>query len=274
MKLASSFEYLKPFKSDLIRVGPQGDCGYVIPRSVAENTNGMYSIGISTDWEFEAEMAARNPKLKIQAFDRTSGWTVFAYVALRDLLRGDPSELERMTLISKFKSFKRYFLLSIKFRFFFSGRRRFKRQWVRELSSLKSEISFADSIQGLFDEDEVMLKIDIEGGEYELSKSLIECLKQNSKKINCVVMEFHDTRARRTEFEHLVQGVSSVVPIVHIHGNNCVLVAPDGLPEVVEITFAKDCKNSYSDNLSFPLAGLDFANDSNKPDIAFSFMEA
>ena len=92
MKLAPSFEYLKPYKSDLIRVGPQGDCGYVIPRSVAENTNAMYSIGISTDWEFEVEMAAWNPKLKIQAFDRTSGWTVFAFVALRDLLRGDPSE--------------------------------------------------------------------------------------------------------------------------------------------------------------------------------------
>ena len=271
MKLAPSFEYLKPYKSDLIRVGPQGDCGYVIPRSVAENTNGMYSIGISTDWEFEAEMAAKNPKLKIQAFDRTSGWTVFAYVALRDLLRGDPSESKKMTIGARLKSAKRYFYLSLRFRLFFSGRKKFERKWVRESSSSKSEISFADSIQGLFDEDEVMLKIDIEGGEYELSKSLIECLKQNSKKINCVVMEFHDTRARRTEFEHLVQGVSSVVPIVHIHGNNCVLVAPDGLPEVVEITFAKDCENNYSENLIFPLAGLDFPNDKSLPDLSFAF---
>jgi len=271
MKLAPSFEYLKPYKSDLIRVGPQGDCGYVIPRSVAENTNGMYSIGISTDWEFEAEMAAKNPKLKIQAFDRTSGWTVFAYVALRDLLRGDPSESKKMTIGARLKSAKRYFYLSLRFRLFFSGRKKFERKWVRESSSSKSEISFADSIQGLFDEDEVMLKIDIEGGEYELSKSLIECLKQNSKKINCVVMEFHDTRARRTEFEHLVQGVSSVVPIVHIHGNNCVLVAPDGLPEVVEITFAKDCENNYSEKLIFPLAGLDFPNDKSSPDLSFAF---
>ena len=146
-----------------------------------------------------------------------------------------------------------------------------QKQALSESSSSKSEISFADSMKGLFDTDEVMLKIDIEGGEYELSESLIECLKKNSKKINCVVMEFHDTRARRTEFEHLVHGISSVVPIVHIHGNNCVVVAPDGLPEVVEITFAKDCKNSYSDNLSFPLAGLDFPNDKSLPDLSFYF---
>jgi hypothetical protein len=271
MKLASSFEYLKPYKSDLIRVGPQGDCGYVIPRSVAENTNVIYSIGISTNWEFEVEMATRNPKIKIHAFDRTSGWTVFAFVALRDLLRGDPSESERMTINARFKSALHYLNLSVKFRKFFSGRKKFERKWVRESSTSKSEISFADSIQGLFDDDEVMLKIDIEGGEYELSESLIECLKKNSKKINSVVLEFHDTRARRTEFEHLVHGISSVVPIVHIHGNNCVVVAPDGLPEVVEITFAKDCKNSHSDNLSYPLAGLDFPNDKSLPDLSFYF---
>ena len=116
-----------------------------------------------------------------------------------------------------------------------------------------------------------MIKIDIEGGEYELSDSLIECIKRNSKKINSVVMEFHDTRARRNEFEYLVKGIAAVVPIVHIHGNNCAMVAPDGLPEVVEITFAKDCKNSYSDSLSFPLAGLDFPNDKSLPDLSFYF---
>jgi hypothetical protein len=176
-----------------------------------------------------------------------------------------------MTISARFKSALHYLNLSVKFRIFFSGRKKFERKWVRDTSSSKSEISFADSIQGLFDKDEVMIKIDIEGGEYELSDSLIECIKRNSKKINSVVMEFHDTRARRNEFEYLVQGISSVVPIVHIHGNNCVAVAPDGFPEVVEITFAKDCEENYSDNLSFPLAGLDFPNDKSLPDLSFAF---
>ena len=271
MKLSSDLDYLRPYKSDLVRVGPEGDCGYVIPRSVANKTNGMYSVGISTNWEFEVDMATRNPKIRIQAFDRTSGWTVFAYVAFRDLLRGDPSEAEKMAITARFKSAFHYLNLSVKFRIFFSGRKKFERKWVRESSSSKSEVSFADSIQGLFDEDEVMLKIDIEGGEYELSESLIECLKKNSKRINSVVMEFHETRKRRNEFEYLVRGISSVVPIVHIHGNNCVVVAPDGLPEVIEITFAKDCETSFSDNLSFPLAGLDFPNDKALPDLSFTF---
>jgi hypothetical protein len=271
MKLSPNFEYLRPHKSELVRVGPKGDCGYVIPKSVAEKTNGMYSIGISTDWEFEVEMAARNPKLKISAFDRTSGWTVFAYVALRNLLRGDPSELEKMSINFRMKSALHYLKLSVKFLTFFSGKKKFDRKWVRELSTSKSEISFADSVQGIFDVGEVMVKIDIEGGEYELSESLIECLRKNLKNINSVVMEFHDTRDRRIEFEYLVRGISSVIPIVHIHGNNCVVVSPDGLPEVVEITFAKDCESGYSDNVVFPLGGLDYPNDPDKPDLIFSF---
>ena len=147
----------------------------------------------------------------------------------------------------------------------------FVRKWVRELSTQKSEISFTDSVQGLLDMNEVMLKIDIEGGEYELSESLLRFLNGNSEKINSVVMEFHDTRSRRSEFENLVRGIASVVPIVHIHGNNCVVVSPDGLPEVVEITFARDCEKSFSENLSFPLLGLDYPNDRSLPDLSFSF---
>jgi hypothetical protein len=81
---------------------------------------------------------------------------------------------------------------------FFSGKRMFVRKWVRELSTQKSEISFTDSVQGLLDMNEVMLKIDIEGGEYELSESLLRFLNGNSEKINSVVMEFHDTRSRRS----------------------------------------------------------------------------
>jgi hypothetical protein len=271
MKLSSNLDYLKPYKSDLVRVGPEGDCGYVIPRSVADKTNGMYSVGISTNWEFEVEMVTRNPKIRIQAFDRTSGWTVFAFVAMRDLLRGDPSESEEMSLNSRLKSCLRYLKLSVRFRMFFSGKRMFVRKWVRELSTQKSEISFTDSVQGLLDMNEVMLKIDIEGGEYELSESLLRFLNGNSEKINSVVMEFHDTRSRRSEFENLVRGIASVVPIVHIHGNNCVEVSPDGLPEVVEITFARDCEKSFSENLSFPLLGLDYPNDRSLPDLSFSF---
>ena len=57
MKLSSEFDYLRPFKTELTRVGPKGDGGYVIPQHVVSTTQSLYSIGISTNWEFEIEMA-------------------------------------------------------------------------------------------------------------------------------------------------------------------------------------------------------------------------
>lgn len=271
MRLSPSFDYLKPHKSDLVRVGPQGDCGYVIPRSVANRTNAIYSVGISTNWEFEVEMVKRNPKLRIRAFDRTSGWKVFAYIAFRDFLRANPTEPESISMNFRFKNSLLYLKLSAKFRVFFSGKRLFERKWVRESATQNSEISFTDSIQGLLEWNEVMLKIDIEGGEYELSDSLLKFLNQNSELVNSVVMEFHDTRSRRSEFENLVKGISSLIPIVHVHGNNCAVVSADGFPEVIEVTFAKDCEKGFSENLSFPLPDLDFPNDRSLPDLSFSF---
>jgi hypothetical protein len=270
MKLSSEFYFLRPYKSDLVRVGPKADCGYVVPRTVVNNTGGIYSVGISTNWEFEVEMARKNPDLRIRAFDRTSGWTVFAYAALRDLFRGDPSDIEG-TLNSRLKSAFHYFKLSVKFRMFFSRKRVFERKWVKGSSTHKSEISFTDSIKDLSDTDEVMLKIDIEGGEYELSDPLLQFLNANSERVNCLVMEFHDTRSRRSEFEGMVKGISAFLPIVHIHGNNCAGVAPDGLPEVVEITFAKDCERTFSERLTFPLPDLDYPNDRSLPDLFFAF---
>ena len=82
-------------------------------------------------------------------------------------------------------------------------------------------------------------------------------------------MELHDTYEKRDEFERLVKGISEFLPIVHIHANNCAGVAPDGLPEVVEITFSRATKEQG--DLVFPLTHLDYPNDRDLPDIVFSF---
>jgi hypothetical protein len=114
-----------------------------------------------------------------------------------------------------------------------------------------------------------MIKIDIEGGEYELSAELISQIKQNERLIDCIVMEFHDTVTKRTEFETIVKGISNLFPIVHIHGNNCAGIASDGLPEVLEITFARS--SCDEGNTLFPLQGLDCPNDKEFEDLSFSF---
>ena len=272
MKLSSEFDYLRPYKTELIRVGPKGDCGYVIPQHVVSTTQSLYSIGISTNWDFEIEMSKLNPGLTIEAFDRTSGWQVFGYLALRDLIKGDPSVVGRQTLGVRLKSSFRYLSMCFKFRVFFYGRRRFQRKWVRGVKIGKGEVSFTQSLAGIHKKNPTMLKIDIEGGEYQFIEDLLMHLKSNNKLINCVIMELHDTYSRRAEFEQLVKGISRWLPIVHLHANNCAGVAADGLPEVIEITFAEATQQNGSRD--FPLPLLDYPNDPEIPDIFFSFTRA
>jgi hypothetical protein len=267
----SEFDYLRPFETELVRVGLKGDCGYVIPKSAAISTRSLYSIGILTNWEFEVEMSRLNPGLNISAFDRTSGWKVFAYVALRDLLKGDPSVVGGQPLIDRVLSFRKFLVLAIRFRSFFRGRRRFNRKWVRVEKRGSDEVSFTESIAGAFIESPTMLKIDIEGGEYEFIDDLLHQLSGNHQRVSCLVMELHDTHVRRADFERLVKGIAHWLPIVHIHANNCAGVATDGLPEVLEISFAR-AEREIGDR-EFPLPHLDYPNDPNIPDISFAFAQ-
>jgi hypothetical protein len=252
-------------------VGPKGDCGYVIPKSASISTRSLYSIGISTNWEFEVEMSRLNPGLNISAFDRTSGWKVFAYVALRNLLKGDPSVVGGQPLIDRVLSFRKFLVLAIRFRSFFRGHRRFSRKWVRVKKSGNDDVSFNESIVGTFGKSPSMLKIDIEGGEYEFIDDLLLQISENYQKISCLIMELHDTHTRRADFERLVKGISLWLPIVHIHANNCAGVAADGLPEVLEITFARSEREIG--NREFPLPHLDYPNDPNISDISFAFAQ-
>jgi hypothetical protein len=162
--------------------------------------------------------------------------------------------------------------MCFKFRVFFYGRRRFQRKWVRGAKIGKDEVSFTQSLAGIHKKNPTMLKIDIEGGEYQFIEDLLMHLKSNNKLINCVIMELHDTYSRRAEFEQLVKGISRWLPIVHLHANNCAGVAADGLPEVIEITFAEATQQNGSRD--FPLPLLDFPNDPEIPDIFFSFAGA
>jgi hypothetical protein len=271
VQLDAKFDYLRPYETLLVRVGPNSDCGYVIPRSAAISTRSLYSIGISTNWEFEVEMSRLNPGLSISAFDRTSGWYVFGYVALRDLLKGDPSVIGGQPLIERVLSFRKFLVLAIRFRSFFRGQRRFSRKWVRVEKQGSDDVSFNESIVGTFSKSPAMLKIDIEGGEYEFIDDLLRQIKDNHQKISCLIMELHDTHTRRADFERLVKGISLWLPIVHIHANNCAGVSTDGLPEVLEITFARALREFG--NREFPLPHLDYPNDPNVPDISFSFAQ-
>jgi hypothetical protein len=63
-----------------------------------------------------------------------------------------------------------------------------------------------------------------------------------------------------------------VYDIAHFHANNFAPVAPDGLPDALELTFVRksdfDCSKK---RLRLPLPQLDSPNNPREPDYQFTF---
>ena len=65
---------LKPFhinKSNLIRIGPKRDGGYVIDKRVLNKTKAIVTLGLNDDWNFEKEFIKKNKGCKVYAYDHT-----------------------------------------------------------------------------------------------------------------------------------------------------------------------------------------------------------
>jgi hypothetical protein len=121
----------------------------------------------------------------------------------------------------------------------------------------------------------IFLKIDIEGGEYDwlLGQSVAQLLKFKQ-----IVIELHGLTG--DGFGHsydnkikCLEKLSNTHYIVHAHGNNCGSVI-NQFPDVLELTYVRktDFKEVPSKHsVSFPIPGLDFKNCQNKPEIILNY---
>ena len=61
-------KYLKPFhvnKSNLIRIGPKTDGGYIVDKRILGKNNILVTCGLNDDWEFEKEFVKKNKDHKL-----------------------------------------------------------------------------------------------------------------------------------------------------------------------------------------------------------------
>ena len=269
-KLPSSLSYLCPFECDLERVGGHRDGGYVLPSRVVRDTSHLFSVGISNDWSFEETLNRMNKRLRIFAFDRSVGSLVFLYIGFRDILKRR-SRNTRNPESPRFAYAWTWIKMSARFRWFFRGRRGFARRWVKPSQSSKKEITFSEAMSRVPRTGSIIIKIDIEGDEYGLREQIKSALVDRQGQIAAMVFELHDTEDRRAEFEQFVTEIGALMPVVHIHGNNCRAYGSDGLPTFVEVTFARSDLVGESRVLEFPRTGLDYPNDSELPELEFVF---
>jgi hypothetical protein len=251
--------------SDLVRLGRNADGGYLLPRPVLGEINGCLSFGLGAEWSFEQallELKKENISPKnIVFFDASI--SVFGIIksliymgrrSIYEIRSRRPKSERKFTL----EDLKRSLIALVTYLPTFRIRKnRFThiRKFVVHKVTRGNEISFIDALSYRSDPMRTIVKIDIEGGEWDLlrGKEDVDLLAD----VPVLIMEIHGTI--REEFGVLVELIKSHFWIAHLHGNTSDRCTELGMPHFLEMTFVN---KRYSPEPGFrkrlPIDGLDF----------------
>lgn len=169
----------------LIRLGREGDGGYLVSKEAITNADVLLGYGVQDDISFEEDFSKTYNKPSY-GFDCGS------------------KEIKTTTPLTHFIS---ECIATDKFLY-------------NSTSSMKVS-SFSQQIKNLNLEDKkIFIKMDIEGSEYEALPEIIS----NSDNITGIVMELHLVEEVENSFNkalELVKSLNEKFYLVNIHGNNC-----------------------------------------------------
>lgn len=119
-----------------------------------------------------------------------------------------------------------------------------------------------------------LLKIDIEGWEYEVIESIPQDLLEKSP---VLLLEVHNLDTKLDKFVQMMEKINQTFALVHIHPNNWgITFDVDGypFPEVLELSFVNKKYTPALEEviLDLPLADLDRKNHSRRPDININYL--
>ena len=258
--LPKIFKPYKSIKKNLIRVGPNTDGGYVIDKRIIKKSNTIITCGLNDDWEFEKDFLKFNKNCKIIAYDHTVNkefWNKRFKKNLIDLLKFKKLNLKKIIDI-----FKHY-----EYRSFFKNKNYHHIKKVVLNKKSRNEVSIKKI---LTNQKDIILKVDIEGDEYNLLKKI----NTEYKKINLLIIEFHKVSKNVNKIKKFI--LSRKFKIIHIHANNFGSIDKNSNPNVLEITFINPTKfktSNLKSNIEYPIPGLDFRNLTRRNDIDLKFYD-
>jgi hypothetical protein len=256
---------------DLVRLGPHGDGGYVVPRVAVNRAACLLSLGVKQDWSFERAFVAANAQTRVIGVDPSVGPALFA----RQIL-SNAAGVVAAALTGRRRERRRHaavFSRSIDYFRFFGRRHRHLRRRVVGTPRAGSDVSLDDLLESVAQAPPlgVVLKMDIEGGEYDV----VPHVAAHAARFACVVVEFHGIGRRPARFVDAITALESGFRIVHVHGNNYGEYVPAvGLPDVLEVTWLSTELMPGTPPPSphrYPRAGLDWPNTPSRPDIELGF---
>ena len=251
--------------SDLVRIGRNADGGYLLPSQVLAEVNGCLSFGLGAEWSFEqALLELKQVKISpknIVFFDASI--SVFGIIkslvymgrrTVYEVRSRRPKSERKFTL----EDFKRSLIALVAYLPTFRFRKNRMvhiRKFVVHSPSKKNEISFIDALSYRSDPRHTIVKIDIEGGEWELlrEKKDVDLLAD----VPVLIMEMHDTR--KDQYLKVVEMLKNHFWIAHLHGNTSDRCTETGMPLYLEMTFVnKRFAPEPGIRTKLPINGLDF----------------
>jgi hypothetical protein len=243
--------FLPKHKTQLIRLGQDNDGGYLIPVKSIESTKNLYSFGLNDDFSFEKDFSNKKD-ISIDCYD----YSVDKKFWLKRLIR----DLKNLLLfkIKKNELKKIFYYFSYK-AFFNSNKFVHHKKFIAPVGTKivgmnEYQISDLDIILKNTTNQDIFLKIDIEGSEYRI---LDQIIKYQSL-FTGMVIEFHECDLHKKTIKDFMENFD--LQLVHVHVNNWGLINTEGFPASLELTFSprkfnqimNDTKDTFPRTLDQP----------------------
>ena len=265
--------FLQPELVNLKRFGVPRDGGYVGPPESIANNSVIFCFGLSRDWSFETELSAQVKGARIFAFDPTVNLKLFAaecFATLKQVFnfKSDESLNRRARVFGYRSKIVKNYLISFRLQ-----RNKHIKKWIKDKSSeIENCISIGEIFAKYGKNREVVLKIDIEGDEFEVLNELLTLGQMSA--IRSLFIEFHVFDSNWQNFSDLVHKLKETHSLVHLHVNNGDLtLIQQATPHYLELTFIRKGILPETKELRklLPIAGIDFSNQIGLPDFDIQF---
>ena len=214
--------FLKPIVNiPLKRLGSKSDGGYFVPTRIINKSKKIISCGLGSDWSFENSLRKKNQNIEIIFYDHTTNlnfWIKHTIKSIYYFLRYN-NDIKN---VFKF----------INYIYFFN-----KKNITHKKLKISKKNNFANKEISLnkillFEKNNLILKIDIEGDEYFILKDIIKY--QN--KINCLIIEFHKIKKNIKKLKKFFKQIK-ILKNCNISPNNSIESDKYGDPKVIEVIF-------------------------------------
>ena len=177
-----NYNFLKPIKTpNLIRFGGKLDGGYVVDFEIIKKCNNLITLGLGPNWSFELDYLSKNKKNKVHIYDHTvSSYPYIKAIGkyFRRLITFRTTFEGFTTRVKNFSNYKKLL---------YSKNVNYFKESIAYPIKNKIDADIEKVFSRINNGEDVILKSDIEGSEYEV----IDQILKFSNRIDMLIFEFH-----------------------------------------------------------------------------------